>query len=564
MISHITPYVPQISIDQIAPFAILAVAALLVLALDALLDVFVKGITRARRDRTLAIVTGAALIVTGFTFYADVLGATGKPFFEGALRADEFGNLGALTIVFSGLVFLIMAPRFVEKFRLPAGELYALLLFAVFGMTMLAVANELITAFICIEILSLCLYVMTGINRRSPKGAEASFKYFLLGAFASAFLVLGIAFIFGATGTTQMFGEGSVMESLEAQRAAGEVVQLPADVASYNLGINDVLYAGERVANISVPGAEVVGGQVLSSPKAQLVTLPLNPMWIYLGFTLMLVGIGFKLSLAPFHMWAPDVYEGAPTITAMFIATASKVAAFAFLVHFVEAMSFWRYFPVATSYVIGAIALISMLWGNLAALVQTNIKRMLAYSSVAHGGYMAVGVAALLTRDVFSDPLRQTDVRNAIILYLFAYTLMNVVAFGIVAYLGKAGESEIGNYRGLSKRRPGLAAAMAIAMISLTGIPPTVGFAGKFFIFKEAISAGMVELAVVAMIASAISAFYYLRVVVAMYMQEEDETAPMAGAVLQTSNGYTFVVGLSTTMIFLFGILPALFLALGR
>ncbi|MCB2155896.1 NADH-quinone oxidoreductase subunit N [bacterium] len=559
-----TAYVPQISIDQVAPFLILAVAALLVLALDALLDILVKGITRERRDMVLAIVAGAALVVTGFTFYVDVLGATGRPFFEGALRADEFGNLGALTILFSALVFLIMAPRFVKKYTLPAGELYALLLFAVFGMTMLAVANELITAFICIEILSLSLYVMAGINRRSPKAIEASFKYFILGAFASAFLVLGIAFIFGATGTTQMFGENSVMESLQAQRAAGQVVQLPSDVATYNLGINDVLYAGERLANAVVPAASVVDGQVLATPNPELVSLPINPMWVYLGFTLMLVGIGFKLSLAPFHMWAPDVYEGAPTITAMFIATASKVAAFAFLVHFVEAMSFWRYFPVGTSFVIGAIALISMLWGNLAALVQTNIKRMLAYSSVAHGGYMAVGVTTLLTQSVFSDPLRQADVRNSIILYLFAYTLMNVVAFGIVAYLGKEGESDIANYRGLSKRRPGLAAAMAITMISLTGIPPTVGFAGKFFIFKEAISAGLIELAVVAMIASAISAFYYLRVVVAMYMQDEEEEATIAGGVLQTAGGYQFVVGLSTTMIFVFGILPALFLALGR
>lgn len=564
MISQVTAYVPQISIDQVAPFLILAVAALLVLALDALLDILVKGITRERRDMVLAIVAGAALVVTGFTFYVDVLGATGRPFFEGALRADEFGNLGALTILFSALVFLIMAPRFVKKYTLPAGELYALLLFAVFGMTMLAVANELITAFICIEILSLSLYVMAGINRRSPKAIEASFKYFILGAFASAFLVLGIAFIFGATGTTQMFGENSVMESLQAQRAAGQVVQLPSDVATYNLGINDVLYAGERLANAVVPAASVVDGQVLATPNPELVSLPINPMWVYLGFTLMLVGIGFKLSLAPFHMWAPDVYEGAPTITAMFIATASKVAAFAFLVHFVEAMSFWRYFPVGTSFVIGAIALISMLWGNLAALVQTNIKRMLAYSSVAHGGYMAVGVTTLLTQSVFSDPLRQADVRNSIILYLFAYTLMNVVAFGIVAYLGKEGESDIANYRGLSKRRPGLAAAMAITMISLTGIPPTVGFAGKFFIFKEAISAGLIELAVVAMIASAISAFYYLRVVVAMYMQDEEEEATIAGGVLQTAGGYQFVVGLSTTMIFVFGILPALFLALGR
>ncbi len=565
METGITAYVPQVAWSQIAPFVILTLGGLLILALDALLDIVVKGITPQRRDSVLTWVTGGSLFVTGMMFYGNVIGTTGRPFFEGALRADEFGNLGALIVIFGSLVFVAMSPRLIREKKLPAGEMYALLLFAVAGMTLLSVANELVTAFVCIEILSLSLYVLTGMNRRSPRSGEAAFKYFILGAFASAFLVLGIAFIYGATGTTQLFGTGRLMQQMQASEARIGARQLIADKQSYDLGLDEILYAGERPVRTAVFEAEQEGRAIIASTRVEVETQPLNPIWLFLGFVLIFAGLCFKLSLAPFHMWAPDVYEGAPSIVAMLIATASKVAAFAFLIHLVEAMAVWEHFPAASLFLLSSVATVSILWGNLGAITQTRMKRMLAYSSIAHGGYILVGVATLVSAASFNDPLAHERIRNSILFYLFGYTLMNVLAFGIAAYLGKEGEGEIAAYRGLSTRRPVLAAGMTLAMISLLGlgIPGTIGFWGKYFVIKEAVNAGMTFLAWISFIGSAISAYYYLRVVVAMYMLPEEKETPVAGGVLQTNTGYTFSLGLSGAMICFFGILPALFWALG-
>lgn len=567
MSPQIIAYVPQITLDEVLPFAILLLAGLAVLTLDALLDVAVKGITRQRRDSLLGVVTGAALLITGATFYGGVIDTSGRTFLDGMLRSSEFANMGSLVICFGALMFTIMAPRLIEARRLPAGEFYALLLFSVFGMTMLTVANDLIVAFICIEILSLALYAMVGIDRRSRAGAEASFKYFMLGAFASAFLVLGIAFLFGATGTTQLVGSNArVMDDMMYAERRGTGATLPVLDQSYNLGIREVLFAEQRLAHVARPTAEIQGASVVVTKTPLTIVEPLNPVWVFLGFGLLLVGMCFKLSLAPFHMWAPDVYEGAPTIVAMLVATTSKVAGFAFFITMIEIMSFWPHFPKASAWLLSAIAVTSMVWGNLGALVQTNIKRMLAYSSIAHGGYMMVAAETLVTPDVFSDALRSDMVRNAIIFYLFAYTVINTVTFGIVAYMGRAGEGDIASYRGFAQRHPGLAFGMALALISLMGlgIPATVGFWGKYYIFKEAMQAQQYTVAIIGMITSAISAYYYLQVIVAMYMKEEDPSLPIAGAGVARANGYTLVIGLTTAMIFLFGILPPLFFALAR
>lgn len=566
MLPEIAPYIPHVTLDQVLPFLILILASLTILALDATLD-FVKGMTPCNRDRILGIVTIGALGVAGLTFYWDVLGANGRPFLEGAFRADEFGNLGALVIIFAAIATTIMSPKVIAERKLPAGEMYALVLFATTGMTMLTVANELVTAFICIEILSLSLYVLAGIDRRSRVSGEAAFKYFILGAFASAFLVFGIAFLFGATGTTQLFGQGQILDQMTRAVANGQLPELPATAMSFNLGMNEVLYSGERIVHAAIPVGVLQGDVMLSELARWDFIQPLNPIWLFVGFALVFVGLCFKLSLAPFHMWAPDVYEGAPTISAMFIATASKVAAFAFLVHLIEAMSFWRHFPASSGFIISAVAVISIVWGNTAALVQTNIKRLLAYSSIAHGGYLTIGVATLVHPDVFSNDLRIESVRSAIIFYLFAYTLMNVLAFGIPAILGKEGEGPITAYRGLIRRRPMLAIGMTIAMVSLIGlgIPGTVGFWGKYYVFKEAINSGMVALAVIAMLGSAVSAYYYLRVVVEMFMRDEsEEGAPVAGGQLaKIPVGFNMILALSSVLIFIFGFLPPLFLALG-
>lgn len=575
MFSEITAYVPQIGFNEVAPFLILVTGALLVLALDAVLDLVIKGITGERRDAILSATTLATIVVAGSTFMANFLGVTKGPFLEGALRADEFANLGSLVILFGGLVFVLMAPPIINSRKLPAGEVFALVLFSLTGMTMLAVANELLVAFISIEILSLSLYVLVGVDRRSRKSAEASFKYFILGAFASAFLVLGIAFLFGSTGTTQLYSSNESAQAIVNARAEGKPYGLPLDAKNYDLGMDQVLASGERLVRSTTPVAKVQEtGTVTAEPSVTVQTTRLNPVWVFLGFALVLVGLCFKLSLAPFHMWAPDVYEGAPTITAMFVATSSKVAAFAFLVHLVETMNYWDFFPKAAGPLLGAVAVLSIIWGNVGALVQTNIKRMLAYSSIAHGGYICVGIATLASESVFSDPFARLQIRNAVIFYLFGYTLMNVIAFGIAAYLNQNGDTEMRHYKGLAKRHPWIAAAMSLTMISLMGlaIPGTVGFWNKYMIVKESINAGLYALAIAIIVGSAISAYYYIRLVIAMHMQDADggpeaEVVPVGvnGGVATALSGIgtRFILALTTAMILLFGVIPFLFFALG-
>lgn len=487
------------------PFLLLLLGAILCLVVDAATD---KNGSR----RFLPIIAGAAIIASMGTFLVGML-PQNKPFIEDTFFANEFGQLGCLVILFASLVQTIMAPRLIEQRNLPSGEFYSLILFAALGMVLLAVSNELLTAFIALEIMSLSLYVLTGIDRRSGSATEASFKYFILGSFASAFLVLGIAFLFGATETT---------------------------------------YITEM-------------GRALMSGGASI-----NPVWLYVGFALVFVGGCFKLSLAPFHMWAPDVYQGANTPTAMVIATGSKIAALAFIASLIEALSLWKAFGGAATFIIGFVAIVSMLWGNLAALIQVQIKRMLAYSSVAHTGYVAVGlvVLAALPNVVSAGelPSAQSALRNAMIFYMAGYTLMNVLAFGIAFMIG--GDGHMGAWRGLWHRRPVAALAMAVTMFSLLGIPPTVGFMGKFYLFQEAVKFGFVPIVVIAVLCSVISAFYYLNLVVTMFMREEEAPEGIAlaggrGVALAGGGMITAaVLAVSFALVFIFGILPMLFFSL--
>ncbi|MEQ8821280.1 MAG: NADH-quinone oxidoreductase subunit N [Sumerlaeia bacterium] len=545
----LAPVVPQIDFVQNLPFILLAVGGLVVLGLDALLDLLVKGMTPARRDKIIANTTLGFLLATVISLFGPISVADWtegfEVFFAGALRTNLIGGIGAIIILFASIAYTVLAPDFLKRAKVGAGEFFSLVLFATLGMVMLAMSNELVLAFICIEIQSLGLYVLSGIDRRSPKGGEAALKYFLLGAFASAFLVLGIGFLFGATGTTQLF----------SQKVYSKTATLDVEKANYDMSINEVLAAGERL--VTLEAIEPVEGTTTPAGAYEKSTQPVNPRWVYIGFALLLVGLCFKLSLAPFHMWAPDVYEGAPAITGMFIATGSKVAAFAFLVQLMLSMSVWPPFAEASVFLLSLVALLSMVWGNFGALIQTNIKRMLAYSSIAHGGYIAIGITVLAGGSSAED-----DIVKAILIYLLSYTIMNIAAFGVAAYLGKEGEGDIANYRGLSKRKPLLAAVMAITMVSLTGIPPTIGFVGKFYIFKEAVQAGLMMLTVIAVLMSAVSAYYYLRVIVAMYMQDEESGAVIAGSgTLARTYAVPVVLGLSVGAIFLFGIFPQLILA---
>ncbi len=505
-------YVPPINIWSLAPFVVLLVGAMGCLVGDAA--------TQKDGSRRLLPIIAFASLLAAFVTYFQPLWPRGIPVIEGMLMGDKFGILGGMTILLAMLVMVVLGPETVRRRNLPSGEYYALILFAAFGMAMLAMANELLTAFICIEILSLSLYVLTGIVRRSQRATEAAFKYFILGAFASAFFVMGTGFLFGATGTTRL----------------------------------------DAMAKVLSAGGRLVGGSME----------PLNPVFIYFGFSLLFVGLCFKLSLAPFHMWAPDVYEGAPGTTTMVIATASKVGAFALLYHVLIVLGHWPPFYAASGFILAFVAGVSMIWGNAAGLVQSNVKRMLAFSSVAHGGYMMVGFTAMMsatsTSPVIDVETAQGTIADSLLLYLFGYSVLNILAFGIAHYLGRAGEGDMRNYRGLWKRNPMAAAGMALAMFGLTGIPPTVGFIGKFYIFRHAIEQGLVALAIIGVLASVASAFYYLRLVLTMFMTEEEEGArglAMADGTV-VAPGQALTLGLASGMVFLFGVFPMIFLVLSR
>ena len=533
-IENIRAYVPDVHLFEILPFLILLVGGIGCLIVDA-------ATNKDGSRRFLPVIAGVTLLTAIISYFFPLLPT--QPFIEGTFYADEFGRLACIVILFSALAMTIMGPRQVIRRNLPSGEFYALILFSSLGMVLLATSNELLTAFVSLEIMSLALYVLTGIDRRSGKSAEASFKYFILGAFASAFLVLGIAFLFGATRTTFLT----------------EMVEI-----FKNNGVT------------TLAGAYREGGLVAAAPVVE----QLNPVWTLTGFGLIFVGVCFKLSLAPFHMWAPDVYEGSNTPTTVLIATGSKVAAFAFFIHIVSSFSHWEYFTSPATFIIGLVAVISMVWGNIAAVVQSNLKRMLAYSSVAQTGYMMVALMVLVAIPHVPDlagagpeALAEASrpIRQAISLYLAGYTIMTVLAFGLAFHL--KGEGPISAYRGLFQRKPLAAFGMAIAMFSFVGIgftPPTIGFMGKYFLFKEAVKFDLIAVAVIAVLTSVVSAFYYLNVVVVMFMKkaEDGDSAALAG-LREEKVGFMagdailrVLLTASAVLIFLLGFFPNLFIGI--
>jgi NADH-quinone oxidoreductase subunit N len=443
---------PEVNWSSVMPSIILTVVGMIVLCLD---------LWMKERERkylawfSLAGVLGAALL-------SSLLWGRNESAFNGMLALDAYALFFNLIICLATGMTILMSRNYVESHELPAGEYYALLLFAAVGMMLMAAATDLIVIFLGLETMSMAVYVLAGIRRQSVKANEAALKYFLLGAFASGFFLYGVALVYGATGTVKL---------------------------------------GEVATYIST---HLSGGQ--SSPL------------LLAGMALLIVGFGFKVAAAPFHVWTPDVYEGAPTTITAFMAVGVKAAAFAsfarvFLLSFGEVQGQWQW-------ILWVIAVVTMTVGNLTALVQDNIKRMLAYSSVAHAGYLLVALVA-------GGELGGA----ALMYYLVAYGLMNLGAFAVVVAVGRKGEpnEDFNDYAGLGFRYPALAMMMTIFMLSLTGIPPLVGFTGKFYVFSAAVKAGYVWLAVIGVLNSVVSAYYYIRVVVAMYMQEgEKEVEPLS------------------------------------
>ena len=415
------------------------------------LAMFLQPFVRARH-----FFTGLALVgALAGTAAAFVAGATPGQGFYGLVQADVFSFFFRLLIGLVSVLVILSANSYLERENLPFPEFYALLLFATAGMGVLASARELLTAFIGLELSSISSYILAGFRRDSAKSSEASLKYFLLGSFATAFFLYGIALVYGASGTT-------------------------------NLGRMD----------------DADGTSSL----------------LKLGLSMILIGIGFKVAAAPFQIWTPDVYEGAPTpVTALFSA-GPKAAAFALLLRIFGSV------PAATHFWFWAfwvLAVLTMFAGNLGALVQTNIKRLLAYSSIAHAGYILVAFAAVtfMANDLNGGA---TPAYAAVLFYLLSYALVKIGAFTIVSEIGGTGEKNLTleDYAGLAQRQPFAAAALSLFLLSLLGLPVTAGFFGKFYIFKAAVNSHLIWLAVIMGINSVIGAYYYLRLIVVMYMRD--------------------------------------------
>jgi NADH-quinone oxidoreductase subunit N len=371
------------------------------------------------------------------------LGASPEAF-SGMIIKDGFSSFLQILFVGSGLITVALAHPYLERMEIKRGEFYPLLLYSISGMVLMAQAADLIVVFLALELLSIPLYILAGIARPDPSSEEAALKYFLLGAFAGGFVVYGVALGFGATGTTSLAG---IVASIEA-------------------GTADLIL-------------------------------------LLVGAGLILIGLGFKVAIVPFHMWTPDVYQGAPTPLTAFMAVGAKAAGFAALLRiFLTALPELSADLVPVFWVLSAL---TMFAGNLIAIAQTNIKRMLAYSSIAHAGYILM---ALVTFDQSSLAL---DAAGASLFYLLAYAVTNFGAWSVVISLEKkeARGLNLDDYFGLGKKYPALAAAMLVFMLSFIGVPPTLGFVGKFYLFRIVVAGGYIWLAVIGVLTSLLSAYYY-------------------------------------------------------
>jgi NADH-quinone oxidoreductase subunit N len=461
-----------------------ALAPLLVLAGAALLVLLLDLLPpRDRKDHLGAV--GLLGVVASLFVTVGFWGADERAF-GGMLVLDGFAQFFNLVILWAVGLVLLLSLDYVRRQGMESGEFYILVLFAALGMMLMASAGDLIMVFLGLETMSISLYVLAGFFRNRIEAGEASMKYFLLGAFASGFFLYGIALVYGATGATNL----------------------------------------DRIA------AAVAGGAAR------------DPLLV-IGLGLLLVGFGFKISSVPFHNWAADVYQGAPTSVTVLIATGSKAAAFAALVRVL--LSALRGAPPDWVMLVWALAVLSMTVGNIVAIAQRDLKRMLAYSSIAHVGYMLVGVVA-------GGPLGY----GAVLFYLLVYTFTTAGAFGVVLLLERRGTESVGvnQLAGLATRHPLLALALTVFLLSLVGIPPTAGFVGKFYLFGGAVQTGFIWLAVIGVLNSAVGAYYYLRVIVYMYMRDPDaDTASLSPSF---AGGLALAVALWGVIHL--GILPAPFL----
>lgn len=457
----------------------------LILCGGGLLLVLIDAIIRGRPGFPWAPVTAVLPAAALVAYVARAGNPTAKTVFGPMFVEDAFGNAVGVLVCLATLLAVLLSGSYLQKAGRSRGEYYALLVFSASGLLLFTATTELLSLFLGLELLSIPVYVLSGYLRKDPKSLEAGMKYFLLGAFSSAVFLFGGALVYLTTGTTDL----------------------------------------------------AVALRSGSDPITQL------------GFVVLLSGVLFKAATVPFHMWTPDVYQGAPTAVTAFMATAVKAAAFGALGRVLWAGgAIGREIPVAE--MLWWISVLTMTVGNLAALTQSNVKRMLAYSSIAHAGYLLIGLV------VFAGT-GDGAALSGMLYYLLAYTLMNIGAFGVVIAWGEPGREhlEIPDYAGLGWRSPALALALTVFMVSLAGIPPTAGFFGKYYIFRSAVEHGYTSLVVIAVLNSALSVYYYLRVLVALYMQK-----PVRELNLGRPAAAGLVVAICAVAVFWVGFAPDSFL----
>jgi len=441
---------------------------------------------------------GAAVVLFTAAVFATSLWLLGMENVEGVQSVAPWLILDRFTLFFDVLLCLgggisaLLAGGYLAEHHIERGEFYALLLFATFGAMMLAAAGDALTLFLGLETMSIGAYALTAFRRASPRAAEGALKYFLLGSFAAAILIYGFALLYGATGHTDLAGIGAAARGAHAR----------------------------------------------------------TPLLI-VGASLVLVGLAFKVSAVPFHMWTPDAYEGAPTPATTFMAVAVKAGAFAMLLR-VLVLSLgddaWRSWAAGWPPVVATLAALTMTVANLVAGRQESVKRMLAYSSIAHAGYALVGVTAIMR-----EP---TEATASVLYYLLAYTVSTAGAFGSLILCGSHGREAVSydDLSGIGKRHPAVALAFSLFLVSLAGVPPTAGFFGKWYVFKSAIDAGLYWLAILGFVNSVIGAYYYLRVLVYMYMREPAAGAPVA--VPMRSTYVTTALVVSAVLVLALGLAP--------
>ncbi len=414
-------------------------------------------IPKGRKGWTALLAALGLLLCLGLSITQGGQAAAG---FNRMVIYDGFSFFLNILFLSSGLVGIALAFDYIKRLDIERGEYYVLLLFSISGMMLMAQANDLIVVFLALELLSIPLYVLAGFARPRLESEEASLKYFLMGAFAGGFVVFGVALVFGATGTTNL-------------------------------------------------------SEIFNAINKNLANLPL----LTVGAALILVGLGFKVAAVPFHMWTPDVYQGAPSAVSAFMSVGAKAGGFAALLRiFISA------FPSLSTdltMILWTISALTMFLGNVVAIAQSNIKRLLAYSSIAHAGYILMALVP------YGNTAVSADTVSAALFYLVAYALTSFGAWAVVIAVEKVeGQGlALDDYAGLARKYPLLAASMAVFMLSFTGIPPTLGFMGKFYLFRTVIQGGYLGLALIGVFTSLISAYYYLRVIVIMYMREGEPVA---------------------------------------